>query len=139
MESKKCVYCGKEYISKLPKNRGLLQKYCSIDCKEKARTKRRKEQGQFEYKGKCKNRKLKKRYGLTLNEYNNIINQQNSKCKICGKESKLVVDHDHSLGYPHYRGIICFSCNNVLGLVNDDPQILENIIQYLKDWKGGDA
>lgn len=82
------------------------------------------------------NHYYKKTYGMSLQNVKDTINQQNNKCKICGKEEgasrmeKFVVDHCHTKG--NVRGIICGKCNTALGLVNDDTTILQNMISYLK-------
>jgi len=78
--------------------------------------------------------KLKKDYGITLEEYNNLLKKQNGVCAICGKPPKkentlLCIDHNHST--KEIRGLLCHNCNLVLGLVYDNKIILENIINYL--------
>ena len=56
--------------------------------------------------------------------------EQPSECEICGKDKRLVVDHDHKLNI--FRGWICSSCNTGLGSFFDNKQSLENAIKYLK-------
>jgi hypothetical protein len=56
--------------------------------------------------------------------------RDNGICEICGKFSKLCWDHDHVIG--HFRGWICGHCNSALGFVNDNIEILEALIAYLK-------
>lgn len=55
-------------------------------------------------------------------------------CSICGSSSALVVDHCHTTG--KVRGLICSSCNSLLGYSKDNVNTLENAIQYLKDFYG---
>jgi len=51
-------------------------------------------------------------------------------CEVCGpSKRRIVFDHCHATG--KFRGWICHQCNLVLGLVNDDPQILQGLITYL--------
>lgn len=52
-------------------------------------------------------------------------------CMICGREEKLVVDHDHATG--NIRGLLCNHCNRGLGHFGDNIQFLDNAIRYLKD------
>lgn len=71
-----------------------------------------------------------KSYGLSIEEYENKLKDQNHKCDSCGKEEKLVIDHDHITG--KVRGLICHSCNIALGNVKDSVNILKRLIKYLR-------
>ena len=51
------------------------------------------------------------------------------KCAICGSTDRLVPDHDHKTGA--VRGILCNTCNRVLGFAGDDIKRLRNAIVYL--------
>lgn len=74
--------------------------------------------------------RLKNKYGLTLKEYEELVQRQGGKCAICKKKSpKLCVDHDHSTG--KVRGALCTPCNTGLGFFRDDIVFLENAITYL--------
>ena len=78
---------------------------------------------------------LKRSYGLTLNEYNEMLEEQDHKCATCGttdpggKHGKFMVDHDHKTG--KVRGLLCKNCNIALGLVNDDTDLIQKMINYL--------
>lgn len=79
---------------------------------------------------------LKAIYNITLEEYNQMFKDQEGCCKICGihqSETKrgLVVDHCHVS--TKVRGLLCDKCNLALGYVNDNQDILENMIKYLKE------
>ena len=57
-------------------------------------------------------------------------------CEICGNifpMDELHIDHDHATN--KYRGILCHNCNHVLGMVYDNPLILEEMITYLRRFK----
>lgn len=75
--------------------------------------------------------RLKKKYGISLEDYNKLLKDQNEKCAICyGKpEYKLYVDHDHKTGL--VRGLLCHWCNFAIGLARDSSSILKNAIKYL--------
>lgn len=86
-----------------------------------------------------KNSKLLKEYGITLYEFNEMLEKQNHKCKICGKEEtkelkgtkwKLSVDHCHKTG--KIRGLLCAKCNVGLAKFEEDEQQFINAIKYLK-------
>lgn len=80
--------------------------------------------------------KLKERYGITLEEYDNMLKEQGGGCKICGspdpkrKGSKhLVVDHCHATG--KVRGLLCYRCNVGLGNFEDGPALVLKAYEYL--------
>lgn len=77
----------------------------------------------------------KRQYGITVKNYDEMLAAQNGKCLGCGAEqgdghSRLHVDHCHTTG--KIRGLLCGRCNRGLGMVKDDPKILQNLIEYLK-------
>jgi Recombination endonuclease VII len=76
----------------------------------------------------------KRRYGLALAEYDNLLLRQNGKCAICKRppytKKGLVVDHCHRTGA--IRGILCSRCNSALGLLDDDPALVEQALAYLR-------
>lgn len=82
---------------------------------------------------------LKRKYNITLEEYNSLSEKQNHVCGICNETesnsriSVLCVDHDHSTG--KIRGLLCSNCNRSLGLLKDDTEIINNAIKYLKLWE----
>ena len=80
-----------------------------------------------------KNATLKKRYGITLEQYNNLLEEQNKKCFLCKNEKKLVLDHDHASG--KIRKFLCDGCNKGLGFFKDDIDCLLAAVNYLKRYK----
>ena len=72
------------------------------------------------------------KYGLTILEYERMRKKQKDQCAICGKlgGKTLCVDHDHRTG--NARGLICQSCNHLLGDAFDNVDILLSAIQYLR-------
>lgn len=74
---------------------------------------------------------MKNKYGLTLEDIDSLLFSQRCQCSICSKplvEGKRVIDHDHESG--EVRGILCYPCNQALGLLKDNIQSLENAIRY---------
>lgn len=79
-----------------------------------------------------RNCKLKKAYGITIEEFDSMLEAQGNRCKICRESSeKFHVDHDHKTGI--VRGILCNLCNVGLGAFRDNVAYLENAIKYLED------
>ena len=72
---------------------------------------------------------LMRRYGIGSAEVDAIIELQDDRCPICGREVPEQVDHDHATG--KVRGVLCFDCNGGLGQFRDDPDALSNAIGYL--------
>jgi len=74
---------------------------------------------------------LKRRYGLTSVDVNEMIEAQGGVCLICRTGKPEHVDHEHATG--KVRGILCFNCNGGLGQFKDQIERLEQAIVYLKD------
>ncbi len=79
---------------------------------------------------------MRREYGITLNEYYNLIKQQGGGCYICGRKEepdgrRLSIDHDHKTN--EVRGILCYSCNKGLGLFYDNIHSLEKAVLYLNN------
>ena len=117
-KEKKCRHCGKLFKPKAPS-----ELYCSDYCKDYGITEA--------YYKRC--------YGITLQEYLDLAEQQNFVCAICGKPNFpmkhihsgcLVVDHDHETN--RVRGLLCHNCNRALGLFKDNLGFLEQAHEYLK-------
>ncbi|MDQ4090642.1 MAG: endonuclease VII domain-containing protein [Actinomycetota bacterium] len=76
---------------------------------------------------------LRRKYGITLEEYEAMVEAQGGGCAICGRVapsgSSLHVDHDHDTG--RIRGCLCFKCNNALGDLGDSPDTLVRAALYL--------
>lgn len=74
--------------------------------------------------------KLKQQYGISLEERNYLFTAQNGLCKICVENKATDVDHCHQTG--RVRGLLCRACNNAIGLLRENKQILQNAITYLE-------
>lgn len=79
-------------------------------------------------------------YGLTLEQYEQMVKEHDNKCGICGenetrrsrtkgKVCRLVVDHCHGTG--KVRGLLCHSCNVMIGSARDNVEVLQKAIAYL--------
>jgi hypothetical protein len=75
--------------------------------------------------------RFRKKYNISLEDFESMKESQSGLCKICSQKRKLVVDHCHMTS--RVRGLLCNSCNKALGFVDDNTSILQNMIQYLGD------
>jgi hypothetical protein len=70
---------------------------------------------------------LRRKYGITEEQYEELLLQQDSKCGVCGKHEsefpvRLAVDHNHRTG--EVRGLLCNYCNHRLVGRHTDPELL---------------
>jgi hypothetical protein len=78
---------------------------------------------------------LRRAYGVTLDEYEALLEKQGGGCAICGAEKAdaigrmLHVDHCHTT--ERVRGLLCRDCNSVLGYSHEQIEILHRTISYL--------
>src|SRR3990167_10076450 len=89
---------------------------------------------------KARERKLKKIYSITIEEYRNLLNEQGGVCLGCRKSPNgkdLCVDHNHETG--RIRGLLCSGCNLIIGHAEDNVMVLENLIEYLQNAQAGAA
>ena len=76
---------------------------------------------------------IKRKYGISLAEYDCILVSQDGACKICRRipaDKPLQVDHDHATG--KIRGLLCFRCNAALGLLGEDSETTKNLLEYIQ-------
>jgi hypothetical protein len=90
-----------------------------------------------------KNAQLKTVFGITIEQYEHILTAQNSVCACCGQNEisfhqsgvrrRLAVDHDHVTGT--VRGLLCSLCNRALGMLREDPRLIESLLKYVIKFK----
>ncbi len=100
------------------------------------------------YAHKVRARQIKSKYGLTPEAFDRLLASQFDTCAICagpphpvvrnvkrqGVSPQFVVDHDHSTGA--IRGLLCHSCNSMLGMAKDSPANLRSAAHYLEKRRG---
>jgi hypothetical protein len=80
----------------------------------------------------------KYKYGITNEDYDKKLNDQGNACAICqtkipgGNKESFFIDHDHETG--KVRGLLCRSCNLMIGHAKDETQLLATAIGYLVYW-----
>lgn len=94
---------------------------------------------------KTRNSKLIKKYGISIHEYNALLERQGGVCALCGQPEikmqsrglgmkptpdSLHVDHDHRTG--KVRGLLCYRCNTGIGKLLDNPDLLRKAADYLE-------
>ena len=81
-------------------------------------------------------RKIKHRYGVTLEWYKNKLQEQNGCCEICKQPPKqgkrLFVDHNHGTG--KVRGLLCNHCNSMIAYALEMTNNLQKAIEYLQKY-----
>ena len=131
--------CAKTDTLKNKVIKALDTKEPAAEYRARPENKERKKKWSAEYytrpgvKEKTRERQLKRLYGLTLLQYNQMLEKQYGRCKICGKTEErksLHVDHDHETG--RVRGLLCDDCNKALGFFHDDLALLYNAVDYLE-------
>jgi hypothetical protein len=73
---------------------------------------------------------LSKRYGISADEADLMLEAQGGLCAICRTEPAQHVDHDHATGA--VRALLCFNCNGGLGQFKDDPEVLRAAADYVE-------
>lgn len=138
----------------LPEGRhgGIPRRYCSRQCKNKAAVAARKASPDYAERHRIAERDRYRRdpekyalehltrlYGLSPEDYQKMLVEQDNRCAVCGKAEtqtfrgrlrKLSVDYDHITR--SVRGLLCSACNWMLGKSGDDPTTLEAGAAYLR-------
>jgi hypothetical protein len=82
--------------------------------------------------------KFKKEFGITLERYEELLEEQCGVCAICGNGCtsgrRLAVDHAHD-DTKQVRGLLCHRCNRGLGFFKDDLDLLEKAIRCLCQYR----
>lgn len=140
---KRCTVCKHEKpLSEFYANKRSAdgKGYRCKSCDDAARTKSRaKSEGT---KLGYRRRMLQASYGISLEDYDNMLARQAGKCAICGTDNpagegnfpkkalSFSVDHCHGSG--RVRGLLCNTCNRGLGFFRDDTILLVAAQRYLE-------
>lgn len=135
MNLKFCSKCGMfkpsdlTHFRRASAKKGGLYSYCR-DCHNKTN------RAYFAAnRGAQVGRKLMERYGITLDEYERMLEEQGGHCAICEKTEgargrRLHVDHCHTTG--RVRGLLCSTCNRGIGMLRDDVELMRRALAYME-------
>lgn len=131
--------CSPKCRNGLPDKKQREREYRQQPHVRKRRSERRNITNDPSYKLKNRRGALRK-YGLTIEEHEQMLAAQDGKCAICGNPpkpdgvraaSRLHVDHDHTTG--KVRALLCNHCNRGLGAFGDNPELLTLAATYLRE------
>jgi hypothetical protein len=146
METKICKKCNENKDISLfrqtnykRKDGGQNLKTVCRDCENQDRLYNYRHKGGKEKQKLRAQRNNLKKYGLTVDDYNNMLKKQQGNCAICSSSVShrtntnynLFVDHCHTTG--KVRGLLCHHCNAGLGHMKDSKEFLERAIRYLDE------
>ena len=140
---KKCTVCKTwksmdEYFNSKRSKDGKGYRCKSCDKKVRAKSRSRSKATQDGYR----RRQVAFAHGITVDDYDRMFDNQDGKCAICGTTNphgegsnstylkNLSIDHCHKTG--RIRGLLCNKCNRGIGLLQDDSELLQRAIEYLK-------
>lgn len=107
--------------------------YCKDCANRKSREWHNSHKNLKEFKLIRRDRNFRTKYGMSLNEYNQKLLDQESKCEICSIDLidnyNIHVDHCHKTN--EIRGLLCGNCNRGLGSFHDSPQKMLQAIKYV--------
>lgn len=125
----KCIHCKVDLSTDVNWNKSMKKECCYV-CKGCHKS------YASQLPEKNRDSKLRKAFGIDLEEFNNMLEAQNGLCAICFTNTPkgngtFHVDHDHATG--KIRGLLCHHCNTALGSFKDDTNIMKKAIEYLKN------
>ena len=131
---KQCTHCNQEKDETHFNKHKLGKHGLNPVCRECRTKKQRTHRDKVGY-----GNTLKYKYGITLEQFHEMINNQNGLCYICNDKLELnnmgakcaCIDHNHITG--KVRKILCRNCNTALGHAKESKTILQKMIQYLEE------
>jgi hypothetical protein len=138
-----CIVCNEEFQALRPSD-----KTCSPDCRQVRKEDVCRETGRRAAQNKkfkthnpeySRTYRLNRFFGLSLEDYDNLLSKQGGGCAVCGKtpeqeKKSLAVDHDHKTG--EIFGLLCYRCNHgIIGKIRN-PEIFAKASAYLEKGTG---
>jgi hypothetical protein len=85
-------------------------------------------------KQRSRNTEYRRKYGINLEQYDEMLKSQQGVCAICNKSCdtgmNLAVDHCHETN--KVRGLLCKNCNTAIGLLKENVENMNKAINYIK-------
>ena len=141
--SKSCPECGSAFTGHPNK------KFCSVECRSaayaetaRANTAKWRKADVERARNLDYSKHLKRKYGISVEEYERRLSEQNGRCKICNRTPeevqdktawRLAVDHCHTTG--KVRGLLCRPCNTAIGQLQESADIIQKALEYVKEHK----
>lgn len=147
MKTKVCTICHKSRrLSNYSNHKGTFDKLnyvCKPCVNKKSKIWRKKnaqrvKENNRKFRNNIRESELKKKYNLTLQSRQVLLESQNNKCAICSCDinfytmgkGQFAVDHCHRTN--KVRGILCRRCNVCIGMFNDEADTIMKASEYLK-------
>ncbi len=134
-DEKQCTHCltvkPLDHFSKERNTSNVYRSYCKKCAVKRVQDKRKDDPSWW------RKYQLKRDFGLTINDYEAMLEAHGYRCAICNSlfdmdvvARKPNLDHCHKSG--KVRGVLCFSCNTSIGKFGDDIEVLKSAISYLE-------
>ncbi len=132
---KTCTKCGEtKPLSEFHNNKGHKdgkRYWCKVCHKSSAADYYKQNKGSIQKYN--REYRLKQNYNITSEEYDEMLESQGGRCAICNginaNGRRLAVDHNHKT--LEIRGLLCDMCNQAIGLLRDDTELLLRAVGYL--------
>jgi hypothetical protein len=120
---------AKEYRKKYPERRKA--QWAAWYTKNKTKAAEVKKAYRKKYPHKEKAGQFRRKYSLTWDQYQEMVQKQSGYCCSCGLPTKkLFVDHDHETG--KVRSLLCNGCNAALGHLKESPERVLALLKYIE-------
>ena len=136
--NKPCVVCAKRNAQERRLN-GKTKKWVQANSEKVNKENRRRYHDLSPEEKKLRNRRQQVAlYGLTLEQYDGMLDKQDSLCALCGeketnpKKTNLCIDHDHETG--RVRALLCDRCSRGIGAFGDNLDLLHKAVTYLSKY-----
>lgn len=123
-----CLFCGQRFV---------VTREDRMTCSKPCTTRVWIRNNPDKVAGARRRHNLKKKFTLTVKEWDKMFEEQKGRCALCRKKNpssdgrRLAVDHDHKRKV--VRGLLCGNCNKGLGNFKEDPELLIAAIDYLQE------